>query len=132
MKALLTVAMILIATPSFAADLTPEFKECLDKASTNVDFSVCTGDEMTRQEAALAGALTDTSTRMKRVSPDTVAPLLAEQDLWTKWKDSACRLYQIRDVFGREGEALQYGICKATVIAQRVEYLKNMATLLGH
>jgi uncharacterized protein YecT (DUF1311 family) len=64
---------------------------------------------------------------MKKVSNQSAQSLLDEQRSWVKFKDSACTFYNSGD-FGREGQMLRYGECKASIVAQRVKALTGLAT----
>lgn len=129
MKQIVFLAFLLITNKSFANDLSAEFDKCMKSAVTNRDFGACTQNEIKHQEKKLSKAWVNISAEIKEVSVKAYKELLNEQRLWIKYKDSACNYFLVEEdkmyVFGHEGTSLHFGICKASVIAERVDYLKN-------
>jgi uncharacterized protein YecT (DUF1311 family) len=113
-----------------AAELTPDYAKCIEGNETNVGWGQCSTDEIKRQEAFLAAAWKAAAARMKEMSPKGFAALLDEERQWIKLKDLACSYWGNGD-FGREGQVLQFGSCKATLIAERVAYLKDLVKALS-
>lgn len=129
MKKIVFIAFLLITNKSFANDLSIKFDKCMNSAITNMDFSTCNQNEINYQEKQLSKAWVNISAEIKEVSVKAYKELLNEQRLWIKYKDSACNYFSVEEnkmyVFGHEGTSLHYGSCKASVIAERVDYLKN-------
>ena len=131
MLMLVAVAAIAAVQRGYAADLlSGDYGKCMDAASSNFDFANCAGAEVKRQEGALNAAWKIVSQRMKERAPKSFEALLAEERLWVKWKDEACRFYTTGD-FGREGQVLHFGACKAEVVAERAQFLKQLADFLA-
>jgi uncharacterized protein YecT (DUF1311 family) len=110
----------------------PEWQKCINGTTTNYDWSQCGSAEIKRQEARLnaawkkAFACFDTE-EMRAPKQD----FLEEQRLWIKWKESSCNFYSDGQAFGREGQVLSYFSCRASVIAQRSEFLERFGKDCG-
>ena len=128
---------VVFSVAASGAELSPTYQKCNDKAFSNIDFSDCGGAEIKRQEKRLNTvwkkvlACFDDSDETTR---DAKQSLLAEQRLWIKWKDTACKFYYPQTAkaantgfAGREGEAIHYGACKAGIIAERADFFEDFA-----
>ncbi|MDO9204648.1 lysozyme inhibitor LprI family protein [Methylotenera sp.] len=129
MKQISLIVFLLLTNNSYASDLSNEFDRCMKSAGTNRNFGTCTEKEMSYQEKMLTKAWSDISKEIKEISLNAYNELLTEQRLWIKYKDSACNYFLAENdgalAFGQEGTYLQYGSCKAGIIAERVKYLQN-------
>jgi uncharacterized protein YecT (DUF1311 family) len=85
----------------------------------------CYEHEIDRQEKSLTGAWEEAYAAIEKVSAVAAETLLDEQRAWVKFKDAACLVYE-SGAFGHEGARLQFGACKAVIIAQRVGALKAL------
>lgn len=111
------------ASPAFAQDeQEPEYSRCLDRATTNPQFSACGGALLERREAALNRIWKSTY-----ASLDTAAKkaLLDEQRAWIAYKDKSCSAFTT-GYFGREGQVIHFYNCRAGVIDARIAYLKDL------
>jgi uncharacterized protein YecT (DUF1311 family) len=106
-------------------------------------WSKCGSEEIGRQEKQLASTWKATYAAMQRLVVDLSMPpdlrggtqspaqlLLEGQRAWIKYKDSACLFYTAPE-FGREGTVLHFGVCKASIIADRVAVLQILLDELG-
>jgi uncharacterized protein YecT (DUF1311 family) len=109
-------------------DQSTAFDDCMEKAKTNPDWDQCTSAEVERQEVRLAEAWKRAYGSMKKISPRGQKLLLDEQRAWIRYKDATC-LYYGSD-FGRDGQVLHLGICKADAIATRVDELNRLFEFL--
>ena len=130
MYKILFIILVTLSINAHSAELSKQYSNCLNTTSTNVDWSACSNAEIDLQEKILKKVWKNVSKEMKTYSNDAFVALLDEQRAWIKYKDSACTYYTSRTdddtpTFGREGMVLHYGACVASIIAERVEYLKN-------
>lgn len=103
------------------------YDKCVNASDgTNQAFSACGADWMKREDDKLNAA-------WKRVFPqlegDAKAALLAEQRAWNAFKEASCKFYATGD-FGREGEAVQFPICRAGMVAARAAVLDGYGKFL--
>ncbi|HZT88914.1 MAG TPA: lysozyme inhibitor LprI family protein [Stellaceae bacterium] len=127
MAALLFFAgLMLRACVAHAAEPSPAFTKCINTHTTNLAWSQCSDQEISRQEQRLSQAWKTTFAAMKHHSPKAAALLLQEQHAWVRYKNAACQYYA-SGTFGEEGKALDYGACKAALITQRIDDLKDLA-----
>ena len=121
------VALVLSGSiyAAFGADLSKEYTECVDSATTNTQRGECYEHEIDRQEKSLTEAWEEAYAAMEKMSAVAAETLLDEQRAWVKFKDAACLFYE-SGAFGGEGARLQFGACKAAIIAQRVGALKAL------
>ncbi|PPC94846.1 MAG: hypothetical protein CTY33_02870 [Methylotenera sp.] len=129
MNKILMFLTLLFSMHANAELLSKQYSNCMEKGSTNSEWSTCATKEIAFQEKALNNAWSEVAKEMKTYSQNAFKSLLNEQRAWIKYKDEACQYYAATDdggspTFGREGTALHYGLCKATIIAERVNYLK--------
>lgn len=99
------------------------YDQCLQASDgTNAGWSECGGDYLDRLDAEL----NDT---WKAVFPgmttDGKASLRAEQRAWNDFKELSC-LHLANGDYGREGQVLQFPICRGTIIEQRIGYLNTL------
>ena len=110
------------------------YDACLNRATTNVEYSDCGVAELARQEARLAATWRAVLATFRPDSGETqldsvnVVPqrqaLVAEQRAWVRYKDLACRHWLYGN--GREGQVIHYPVCKVDVIRDRVTKLRQM------
>ena len=103
------------------------YDKCVNASDgTNPAFSACGADWMKREDAKL-------NTAWKRVfaqlDGDAKAALLAEQRAWNAFKETSCKFYATGD-FGREGESVQFPICRAQMMAARTAVLDGYGKFL--
>ena len=110
---------------TYGIELSKAYTECINAKATNMEWGACSKREIDRQEKVLEDVWKNAYDAMNKLSPQGAHVLLDEQRAWIKFKDVACLFYSSGD-FGREGQALKFGICKAMIIAQRVETLKAL------
>lgn len=129
MKRISLIVFLLLTNNSYASDLSSEYDRCMKSAVTNRNYGTCNEKETNYQEKMLTKVWSDISTEIKEISLNAYKELLSEQRLWIKYKESACNYFLAENdgapAFGQEGTHLHYGNCKANIIAERVEYLKN-------
>jgi len=91
----IAVAMSFSTSNGFAGEnlLSSVYKTCIDDHATDSDWSVCSNEEIARQEAGLTNAWAFAKRLAQELSDQTYQSLLTEQRLWTKWKDAACGFY---------------------------------------
>ena len=118
-------ALVLSIYAAFGADLSREYTECVNSATTNTQRGECSEHEIDRQEKSLTATWEEAYAAMEKMSAVAAETLLDEQRAWVKFKDAACLFYE-SGAFGREGAGLQFGVCKAAIIAQRVGVLKAL------
>jgi uncharacterized protein YecT (DUF1311 family) len=122
----LLVGLMLWACAAYAAEPSPAVNKCINTHTTNLAWSQCSDQEIARQEQRLSQAWKTAFSAMQNFSPKAAALLLQEQRAWVHYKDAACQYYA-SGAFGEEGKALDYGACKAAVIAQRIHDLNDLA-----
>ena len=123
----LTLALLTIGAPAFGAGLSNKYEKCLKSTDTNSGWAECSAQEIKRQEARLSDAWRNAFDLMKKVSARGAQMLLEEQRAWVKFKDTSCTYFGSGD-FGREGQVLRFGDCKARIIAGRVKSLQGLAS----
>lgn len=124
-KNVVLLVFALISTMLDAASLSPEYGRCVARGSSNENLRRCSKEEVERQEKRLNEVW-----KGARDSLDTKAgkdELLKEQLVWIKWKDASCYLYSNREEYGMEGSLVHWGACRSKIIAERIEYLENIA-----
>lgn len=111
------VGALLWVSPAVAD---PQYDQCVDKTSTNVEWSRCGTAYLKRLDEALniawrkaVSSLDDKQSR---------AEFLREQQAWIEFKDASCRFYA-NGSFGREGQVLHYVGCRAAIIEARISDL---------
>ena len=130
---LLATASNALATASDKADVEAVPAEsawatCIDRSGgTNLEWGKCTGAEVDREDRILnatwkrVSALADGKTRVD---------LIAEQRAWLKYKEVSCNMWANGD-WGRQGQVLSWGMCRAGVIATRVQELREIGCALA-
>ena len=102
----------------------PLYDKCAAKAVTNPDYAACGSAMVDRLEASL-------NATWKRVYPGFPAEakpaLLDEQRLWIAFKDKSCLAYAT-DAFGREGQVIHFYVCRAQVLTDRIDALKDLGS----
>ena len=129
MLRILLLTLIMFSNTIQSAELSKQYSKCMSSTKTNSEWSDCSKNEIAYQENTLNKVWGEVSKEMKTYSRNAFESLLSEQRAWIKYKDVACGYYvSVADdgtpTFGREGTALHFGACKASIIAERIEYLK--------
>ncbi len=94
------------------------YDRCVQNAKTNLAFGECGGARLKNGDALLNATWKRVYARMKGSSK---ASLLTEQRLWIAYKDRSCQFW-LNDS-GREGQVVQYPLCRAAVIESRIQIL---------
>lgn len=126
LKISIAVVTLLQSATWVRADET--YDRCLTGSDgTNAAWSECGGDYLVR----LDKELNDTwQTVFPALTPEGKTSLRAEQRAWNAFKELSC-LHLANGDYGREGQVLHFPICRADIIEQRIEYLKNLSELVG-
>jgi uncharacterized protein YecT (DUF1311 family) len=99
-----------------------QYKACIDATGKNDEWAACGGELIKRNEAQM-------DAQMKRLreaaDPETMKTIDIEQKAWIVFRDSACEIYSNAYNFGREGQVLSYPLCKANLVAERAEQLRD-------
>ena len=101
------------------------YDKCVGSTSTNSEWAECGRREISRQESRLNAAWKKAQSCFdikEEVEKNAKEALLDEQRLWVKWKNGACTLFYYG---GREGQVLNYPMCKIKVIKDRVDWLTD-------
>ena len=116
---LAAAAGIAIAGPAHAD---PDYDTCLEASESNADYATCGSAMLDRREAELNRV-------WKRVNagldPAVKQALLVEQRAWVAYKDKSC-LTWTTGFFGREGQVINFYVCREDVIDKRIAYLENL------
>lgn len=134
----MAAALALATGLARGGELSKTYEACVAHTSSNAEWSECGGAEIDRQDQRLNAVWQKVMKCLTPASPsdnslrDARKQLLDEQRLWLKWKESSCGFYDARGAdgmptFGREGQVLDYPACRATVLAQRSEFLEGIA-----
>lgn len=111
--------LFLTLASSAAADET--YDKCInDSGGTNAAWGTCGSEWLKREDDKL-------NATWKRVHDglptQTKADLLEEQRAWNAFKEKSCLFYANGD-WGREGQALHFPTCRASLIAERTATLE--------
>lgn len=118
--ALAAGALLFAAGGSALADDT--YGQCIKNSDgTNSAWAQCSGDWIEREDAKLNKVWKEV---YGQTDGQTKTDLLAEQRLWNTYKESSCNFYANGD-WGREGQVLHYGACRASIIAARTRTLQD-------
>jgi len=113
------IALALVATTGVA--LAQDGQSCLASGSDETAWMACGKALVDKADTGLAQAWKD----LQAVSePATMKDLIAEQDAWTAFRQTACALYRDPDQFGPEIVATAYPACIARIVKERAEQLK--------
>lgn len=111
------------APPALAQDeQEPEYGKCLDRATTNPQFSACGSALLERREAALNRVWKSTYASLDAAAKKA---LLDEQRAWIAYKNKSCSAFTT-GYFGREGQVIHFYNCRSGVIYARIAYLKDL------
>lgn len=122
------------------SSLSNEYQACINQYSDNTSWAGCGHQEIERQEASLNILRKEVFEELKkfqsgRTYNGTDMPLdrlIEEERKWVKWNDSACSYYNTM-IMGREKNVLDYHMCKARIIAERISTLKLLLeSIKGH
>jgi uncharacterized protein YecT (DUF1311 family) len=98
------------------------YDRCLDKGDgTNASWAQCGGEWVAREDAKLNRVWRQV---YGQTEGQTKTDLLAEQRLWNAYKEASCSFYANGD-WGRQGQVLDFGQCRALVIATRTRELEG-------
>ena len=111
-------ALLLVGITAAMAD--PAYDRCIKQSDgTNTAWGACGAAMIEREDTRLNAA-------WQRVYPLLEAEgqkaLQAEQRAWIAYKDKSCLFYAGGE-YGREGQVLDYPVCRAAVIAGRTREL---------
>jgi uncharacterized protein YecT (DUF1311 family) len=122
MRPILATALLALTAVPALADA--EYDRCIaDADGTNTAYAACGGDWIKRADDQLNAA-------WRALKPEAEADdevykaLLAEQRAWNDYKEKSC-LFLATGWFGREGQAISYPDCRASVIEARTSELKD-------
>ena len=128
-RAILSLAIALTAGAAWAqtpsADdrlnhIVETYDRCAAKAVTNPDFSICGGARTEADEALLNDVW---KTAYGNLEAPAKASILTEQRLWIAFKDKSC--LWLLDGYGREGQVIDYPVCRAGVLEDRIRALAD-------
>ena len=123
MRLLLPLAILLPLTVH-AADADTKYDACVDAAgAVMADMGACGGAWVDREDARLNVAWKQLSAA---ISDDSKAALLDEQRAWLAYRDKSCVYYLDEVEYGQNGRYLSYPSCRAAIIAQRTQALKDI------
>jgi len=104
------------------------YDQCMNSSDgTNTAWADCGGGWINREESRLALSwkrVHDLLTGTAKTS------LEAEQQAWLAYKNISCGMFRSGE-FGREGQVLHFPICRASVIAARVNELDGLWSFLN-
>lgn len=117
---LASVVLLCGCATAFAAD--DQYKSCIDATDKNDEWAACGGELIKRSESRMDGYLQ----RLRQIAEGNTLKLIEiEQAAWSGFRDAACQFYADQEAFGREGQVLSYPLCKADLIDQRAEQLRD-------
>jgi uncharacterized protein YecT (DUF1311 family) len=106
------------ADPAMAA-----YDACMTKSDqSNAAYDDCGGALVAAEDARLNETWRKVYADLE---PATKAALLDEQRAWIAYKEKACQYWASGD-YGREGQVIDYALCRAGVITDRIAYLGNV------
>ena len=117
------VEALLWVSPAMAD---PQYDQCVDKTSTNVEWSRCGTAYLKRLDDDLNIAWKKAASSLDDKQSRT--DFLREQQAWIKFKDASCKFYA-NGSFGREGQVLHYVGCRAAIIEARISNLNAVYEL---
>lgn len=89
---------------------------------TNTEWGECTAKEVRSQENRLNRA-------WKKLLPlldeKSRTDMIAEERAWAAFKDKSCVFYANGE-WGREGEVVHFGYCRAAVVSKRADDLEDL------
>ena len=110
---------------------TSVYQRCMNQAYRNDEFSACGGQEIDRQEQALAKAWTLAkayfAASVEEADEGMIQSLEAleqEQRAWKRYQEQACGWWWFGN--GREGQVIHYPACQIEIIEARVLYLQQI------
>jgi uncharacterized protein YecT (DUF1311 family) len=133
---LLSSVITLIST-AYGDDLSTQYRDCVNRTTSNYDWGQCGGHAVARQDARLNTAW---KTALKcfddsdQTQKDAKQALIEEERLWIIWKEKACNFYFPQNdsdsphgFAGREGQVLDAASCRAGIIADRARFFEDFA-----
>jgi len=129
MKKLTTLAVILFLSMPLA-HASETAKDCLETATSNVDFSKCYADKINEADKQLNLKWKEVAAYLRGLEKSNKSKvyqsMLAEQRSWVRFKENACQYYRAKTQdFGREGAVIGYGGCQLGILEDRLRYLQN-------
>jgi uncharacterized protein YecT (DUF1311 family) len=104
------------------------YQKCIDESDgTSTAWAECGGARLEREDEKLNAVW---KKLYAAASGQTKTDLLAEQRLWNTFKESSCDFYANWD-WGRQGQVLEYPICRAEVIAARTKELEGYYSFIA-
>lgn len=119
----LTITAVLLSLAGAGGASDAAYRTCMADETSNAGFAECGAALVRRKEAALTAAWT---ARYAALDVATRKALLAEQRLWIRYKDASCSAWT-KGYFGREGQVIDFYLCRAGVIAARIDELNALA-----
>lgn len=120
-----SLLLMLLAAPSQSTSA--PYDACMSRAETNIDFTRCGTALLRRDDAALNAA-------WHNIYPSLDQPekgqLLAEQRLWIRFKEASCQ-FDTGFYYGREGQVIDFYICRSEIIEDRTKQLKAIGNIRG-
>ena len=117
---LLALGLLLFCCATASAD--DQYKTCIDATGKNDEWAKCGSELIARNEAKMDLYLQ----RLRGIAEgDTLQLIDTEQEAWVAFRDVACEFYADQAAFGREGQVLSYPLCRADLIDQRAEQLRD-------
>lgn len=115
---------------------TSAYRRCLAQAYRNDEFSACGGQEIDRQEQALAKAWTlarayfaESIEAVDEGMTQGLEALEQEQRAWKRYQEKACQWWYFG--YGREGQVIHYPACQIEIFEARVLYLQQLYAIPG-
>jgi uncharacterized protein YecT (DUF1311 family) len=123
MRLILSLVLLLpLLTQSATAD--DEYAACTGAAGAVMpDLGECGGAWLDREDARLNVAWKNL---ILAVDNNQKEIMLDEQRSWLSYRDKTCVIYSDELQFGQNGRYLTYPNCRATVIQQRTQAIKDL------
>jgi uncharacterized protein YecT (DUF1311 family) len=102
------------------------YSQCIDRSSTNAEFSGCGEVYLRRLEDALNFAWKKAYASLD--DGQSRSQLLEEQRAWINFKEKSCQFWTIGSA-GREGQALHSYGCRGAIIDARISDLNSVYDL---
>ena len=125
--AVLAFSSVPCSAASQASDPNTVYGACMAEAESNLAFAKCGGVLLQSQEARLNATWRAV---YQKLDKSAKAALLDEQRAWIVFKDKSCGLYRGFS-FGREGQVIDFYMCRATVLTDRINELREIGTYRG-
>ena len=129
---LLSSVITLIST-AYGDDLSTQYRDCVNRTTSNYDWGQCGGHAVARQDARLNTAW---KTALKcfddsdQTQKDAKQALIEEERLWIIWKEKACN-FDLRVVKGKSWtpQVVGQGLSQIALASSRI--LPKIASRVG-